>query len=298
MPVMTSPIHYMERTRNYYLALGYDNPYRWAHHSKVPFSPLKKPLAECMVGIVTTAAPYQPNSGDQGPGAPYNGKAKFFEVYRAPTDKDPDLRISHIAIDRDNTSATDINSYFPLQALMRAKNTRRIAAVAPSFYGLPTDRSQNKTVEKYCRELLALSLDDKLDAVLFAPNCPVCHQSVTLAARVLEEAGIATVVMGCALDIVEHAGAPRFLFSDFPLGNACGKPHDVTSQDDTLEKALSVLEQATSAGTTIHSDQRWDTNDEWKQYYSNPDLLSEAELAKRRIAFDAAKLHAHNSDIR
>ena len=25
------PIAYMERTRDWYLALGYDNPYRWAH---------------------------------------------------------------------------------------------------------------------------------------------------------------------------------------------------------------------------------------------------------------------------
>ena len=35
--------------------------------------------------------------------------------------------------------------------------------------------------------------------------------------------GIPTVVMGCAKDIVEHCGVPRFLFSDFPLGNAAGQ---------------------------------------------------------------------------
>jgi hypothetical protein len=49
---------------------------------------------------------------------------------------------------------------------------------------------------------------------------------VSFAARALEDAGIATVVMGCARDIVERAACARFVFSDFPLGNAAGTPHD------------------------------------------------------------------------
>ena len=55
----TQPIRYIERTRAYYLALGYDNPYQWAHHDDTPFTPLKQPLSGASVAIVTTAAPYQ-----------------------------------------------------------------------------------------------------------------------------------------------------------------------------------------------------------------------------------------------
>jgi hypothetical protein len=32
----------MQRTRDWYLALGYGNPYRWAHYADVPFQPLKR----------------------------------------------------------------------------------------------------------------------------------------------------------------------------------------------------------------------------------------------------------------
>ena len=81
-------------------------------------------------------------------------------------------------------------------------------------------------------------LEDEADAALLVPNCPVCHQTVSLIARHLEANGIATVVMGCAKDIVEHCGAPRFLFSDFPLGNGAGRPHDPESQALTIELAL------------------------------------------------------------
>jgi hypothetical protein len=63
------PIPYMRRTRDWYLALGYDNPYRWAHYADAPFQALKKPLSEATVALITTAAPYQPGKGNQGPGA-------------------------------------------------------------------------------------------------------------------------------------------------------------------------------------------------------------------------------------
>ena len=64
----------------------------------------------------------------------------------------------------------------------------------------------------------------------------MCHQTVSLVARYLEAHGIPTVIMGCAKDIVEYVGVPRFLFSDFPLGNAAGKPNDPHSQAATLEE--------------------------------------------------------------
>src|SRR4029079_7196925 len=195
---------------------------------------LRKPLSKSRVTIVTTAAPYQPDKGDQGPGSPYNAAAKFFKVYSGDTAVDHDLRISHIAIDRQHTTAEDPATYFPLAELRRAAARGRIGTVAPRFHGLPTNRSHRTTLEVDCPEVVARCKADGADAALLVPNCPVCHQSVSLAARALEENGIATVVMGCAKDIVEHVGVPRFLFSDFPLGNAAGRPCDPTSQTATL----------------------------------------------------------------
>jgi len=73
---------------------------------------------------------------------------------------------------------------------------------------------------------------------------------VSLVARHIEGEGIPTVIMGCAKDIVEHCGVPRFLFSDFPLGNSAGRPFDKMSQAETLELALRVLESAPGPRTT------------------------------------------------
>jgi D-proline reductase (dithiol) PrdB len=283
---MDAPIPYITRTREYYAALGYPAPYRWAENAEVPFQALQKPLSESRVALVTTAALKRPGQGDQGPGARYNGAAKFLKVYAEPIAPEPRLGINHVAIDFKHTRADDQGSFFPLTALRRSG---RIGAVAKHFYGVPTNRSQRVTRDDYAPEVLAHCRADGVDAVILVPNCPVCHQSLTLVARHLEENGIPTVVMGAANDIVEQAGAPRFLFSDFPLGNAAGRPQDPASQALTLNLALDLLEQATAPRTTLQSPLRWSDDPSWKRDYGNAEGLSAEALAALRADFEAQK---------
>jgi D-proline reductase (dithiol) PrdB len=291
-PAHDVPIPYLPRIKDYYAALGYGAPYEWAHYSEVPFYALRKPLSESRVTIVTTAAPYRPEKGGQGPGAPYNAAAKFYTVYSGDSTKDHDLRISHVAIDRKHTTAEDAGTYFPLPELRRRAASGTIGSVAPHFYGAPTNRSQRVTLEIDCPEILARCKAEAVDAAILVPNCPVCHQTVSLAARMLEENGISTVVMGCAKDIVEHVGVPRFLFSDFPLGNAAGRPRDPASQAYTLDLALRVLETAPAPRTTVQSPLKWSTSPDWKLDYCNIERLTAEEIMSRRAAFDAGKEHA------
>ena len=288
-PDYDSPVPYMKRTRDYYTAIGYTTPYRWAHYLDAPFTSLKKPLSQSRVTIITTAAPYQPNKGDQGPGAAYNGSAKFYAVYSGDTAADHDLRISHIGYDRIHTTATDSGTWFPLPALRRAAAAGRVGEIAPRFHGAPTNRSHRVTIETDAPEILARVRDEKTDVAIVVPNCPVCHQTSTLTARYLEANGIPTILMGCAKDIVEHAAAPRFLFSDFPLGNSAGRPHDVASQDQTLEYAFRVLESAIGPQTTMQNPLRWSESGRWKLDYSNIDQLTPEDLAARRAEFDRQK---------
>ena len=98
-----------------------------------------------------------------------------------------------------------------------------------------------------------------------------------------------TVIMGAAKDIVEHCGVPRFLFSDFPLGNSAGKPFDVESQAATLELALRVLEGAPGPRTTVQSPQRWNDDANWKSDYNNLEQLTPEKIAEKRKEFDAVK---------
>ena len=283
------PIPYLERIRTYYQALGYGEPYRWAQQGDVLFTPMEKPLANTRIALLTTAAPYQEGKGDQGPGAAYNGSAKFYRVYSLPTDTEPDLRISHIAYDRDHTSAADMNCWFPLAKMKAFAARGEIGPLPNRFHGLPTNRSHRTTLEQDCPDVREQLRKDGADAAVIVPNCPVCHQTAALTAAYLEGEGISTVVMGCAKDIVEHVGVPRFLFSDFPLGNSAGKPHDPGSQEQTLRLALNLLADATGPRTTVRSPLIWSEDEDWKLDYSNIERLSTDEIALRRREFDAQK---------
>jgi hypothetical protein len=164
--VLDLPIRYIDRSRAYYLALGYDNPYRWAHNLDVPFVALSKPLTSSRVGLITTAAPFKPDAGDQGPWARYNAAAKFAEVYSMPIELPPDLRISHLGYDRKHTSAEDINSYFPLQRLMEAAADGRVGELNSRFYAVPSLRSQRLSTERDAPEILDMCREDGIDAAI------------------------------------------------------------------------------------------------------------------------------------
>ena len=291
-PEQDQPVRYIERTRSYYLGLGYENPYVWAHYIDVPFTPLRKPLAQSVLGLITTAVPYDPNKGAQGQGAPYNAAAKFYQPYQKSLHGDLDLRIAHVGVDRKNADMEDINCWFPLGAAKRSIAAGRVKTLSSHFYGLPTNRSQRHTLEVDAPLILEMLKADGVDVAVLIPNCPICHQSQSLLARYLESAGISTVLMGATKDIVEYCGVPRFLFSDFPLGNAAAKPNDVASQDLNFELALRLLESAPAARTTVQSPIIWSSDPSWKLDYSNIDRLTAQEISRLREEAEQARITA------
>ena len=285
------PLPYIDRTRLWYATLGYDNPYRYAHFDEVPFTPLKKPLAESRVALLTTAAPYQPDKGPQDASAPYNAAAKFYQVYSGDTTQDHDVRVSHVMVDRRHLS-DDSNTWFPLPALRRAVDRGEIGSLTARFHGVPTNRSQRHTLEVDAPEVLRRCQADGADVAILVPNCPVCHQTLSLVARLLEANGIATVILGAALDIVEHCGVPRLLFSDLPLGHAAGLPYDLASQEATLRAAIDVLRDATQARTTVRNPLRWPGDPDWKRHYLSVEGLSAQDIARLRAENDRIKATA------
>ncbi len=122
---------------------------------------------------------------------------------------------------------------------------------------------------------------------------------MSLVARDLEENGIATVVLGSARDIVEECGVPRFLFSDFPLGNPCGKPGDRVMQRDIVASALDLLESARLPRTTVQTPYLWNDDDSWKNRYARVDAdeaerLRRAGEARRTAAGKGHGAHPHD----
>jgi hypothetical protein len=162
-------IDYIDRSRAYYLAAGYDNPYRWAQHHDAPFARLAQPMSETRVGLITTAARNEPGQVARRPHDPRERTPKFPDVYSQAVDRPPDLRISHVSYDRDHTIPDDVEAFFPLAGLTWLAEEGRIGSVAPRFHGLPTTYSQRSTTEEHAPEILRRCREDGVGAALLVP---------------------------------------------------------------------------------------------------------------------------------
>ena len=147
------PVPYMERTRQYYRALGYQKDYVWAHHDAVPFAKLGKPLAECRLALITTANPVN-----------YSGQR---QMWSAPIDPAPaKLHTADLAWDKESTHTEDRESFLPIETAAGLARYGRVASLAPRFHGVPTEYSQRKTLTEDAPDVLARLRADGADAAL------------------------------------------------------------------------------------------------------------------------------------
>ena len=156
-PAAGPPVPYMERTRNYYRALGYSNGYVWAHHDDVPFVRPRKPLRETRLALVTTAGP-----GDRSHRDGRNRRHVWSGLVASP----PATFDTDMAWDRESTHTDDRESFLPLDAARRLVAEGTLRALAPRFHTAPTDYSQPKTTERDAPEILRRLWEDEVDAAI------------------------------------------------------------------------------------------------------------------------------------
>ena len=151
-------VSYMERTRHYYRALGYEQDYVWARFDDVPFTPLTKPLSATRLGLVTTASP---------PGLSNRDAQGVRHVWSGDIDPPPaSLFTNNLAWDKESTHTEDRESYLPIETALALSRGGRFAGLATRFHGVPTEYSQRKTLAEDAPEVLARLRADGADAAL------------------------------------------------------------------------------------------------------------------------------------
>jgi len=157
-------VSYIDRTREFYAAQGYDRPYRWARFDDVPFAPLAKPLAASRVTLVTTASPWRNQKVRDGV---LRGEK---EVWSGDANTPPErLFTDDLAWDKGATHTDDVESFLPLRQLAAYAAEGRIGSVAAHYHGVPTEYSQRCTIEEDAPEVLRRCREDAVDVVLLVP---------------------------------------------------------------------------------------------------------------------------------
>jgi D-proline reductase (dithiol) PrdB len=98
---------------------------------------------------------------------------------------------------------------------------------------------------------------------------------VGLVARVIEQAGIPTVLVSTGRDLTAQVLPPRSVFVNFPMGNPFGPAGDVALQRRILQDALRLAETAERGGVLV--DLRYDWG---RPFASLVDAATDAMVAR------------------
>lgn len=152
------PVKYMQRSREYYAAQGFDKFYQWAHNDSIPWHTLTKPLSESTVTFITTAVP-------DGSIAKMTRSASS----HAMADMPDSFRTDELSWDKEATHTRDRSSYIPLAALQSLSEEGVIGKVASRYHFVPTEYSQRNTIENDAPAILRACQEDAVDIALLVP---------------------------------------------------------------------------------------------------------------------------------
>jgi hypothetical protein len=170
-------VRYIDKTREYYHSLGYEKAYQWAHNETAPFTPLKKPLSQARVALISTAGftlvPEGGFSEEEFQRIKTGGSnvgSYDLEVWPVPSDI-PEDKILYVVAnhDRSQSDMSDVNSYFPVTRLREFRDEGVLGSLAANFYRLKENYSQRKTVEVDVPEVLRRCEEDGVDVALLSP---------------------------------------------------------------------------------------------------------------------------------
>lgn len=151
-------VSYIDKSREYYAAHGYERPYQWASYDQVPFlkwSDKGRDLAGAKVGVVTTTFPTVFT-------APKT-------VYAQASDPVPEAMFTKdLSWDKDATHTDDVGTFLPLNVLHGMAADGAIGSVSPRFYGVPTEYSQRRTHDD-ASQIVEWAKEDGVDVMVLVP---------------------------------------------------------------------------------------------------------------------------------
>lgn len=292
-PAGLNPVDYVTRALETYGAIG-EAPYRWATNpDPIALQRLRKPMSRLNLAVISSGGVYR------------HGQVAFHyqddtSHRRIPIETAPDqLRIAHFGYDVRGVRR-DPNVILPLAALREMADRGEIGGLCPDALTFMGGIYSQRRV----RDELMPALRDELvkmapEAILLVPACPVCHQTIGILARCLEDFGFSTVTLSSAFSITALVHPPRTAFLDFPLGHTAGRPHERAEQLMIVRSALALLTKSDKSGE-IHPlmfrwSGDWKSKDpagdyEWPPRYGRPHYQDDEdrEVAIARFGEDVA----------
>lgn len=214
-----------------------DYPYVVNKHSAIV--PLRRALPLLNLALITSAGGYIDGTEPFDTSDP-GGDITFREI---PTEIDEEDLV-YAARGYDSAAVReDWNSQVPLDRLFEFASNGIIGGVAPvfwSFSGFIPDAA--RFAEDGVPRLVERIKRYGVQAALLVPASRLCHQSVALAARALESAGIPAMMLAVERDILDGVRPPRACYYAGEFGSVAGAPKFPEHQRRILDQSLRTME--------------------------------------------------------
>lgn len=219
--------------------------YPFVKNKRAPFSPARRALPMLNLALISSAGAYIDGTAPFDTTAP-GGDLSFREI---PSQiESQDLRFATRGYDPAAVES-DSNSLLPLGRLFEFESNGIIGQLNPVFWslcGFIPDAAG--LVEKMVPRLVERVKRYEVQAALLIPASRLCHQSVSLVARALEQTGIPTMTLAVAKEVVQSVRPPRAAFYEGKLGSVAGLPNWPEHQRRVLDEALRLIEPMDQPG--------------------------------------------------
>ncbi len=219
--------------------------YPFVENKRAPFTPARRALSMINLAVVSSAGAYVDGTDPFDTNAA-DGDVTFREI---PSEIDlGDLRFSARGYDASFVQQ-DPNVQIPLDRLFEFESNRVIGQVNSTFWsfcGFIPDAG--RLVSEMLPKIVERLNRYEVQAALLIPASRLCHQSVALAARAIEQSGVSTMMLAVDRDVTENVRPPRAGFYRGQIGSVAGQPNWHEQQRRVLDEALRWIEPMDQPG--------------------------------------------------
>ena len=224
--------------------------FHYARYDTIPWTLFQKAAATACIALVTTAGVHLRRD------PPFTGidDASYREI--PGTAQARDLTVSHPFFEARELEE-DIDAVFPLTRLQELQSLGAIGRVAPQHFSFMGVVPHWQPLEVGAKAVAGKLIAAGVEAVILTPGSPICHHSLAIVQRLLEEAGLATISLTIEADMMKLVKVPRAMIVDFPPGCPVGEPTDRDKQLKVIKEALDYLTLMKQPGTVWKSPFKW-----------------------------------------
>lgn len=213
--------------------------YPFVENVYAPFTPARRALPMLNLALISSAGAYIDGT-DSFDTEASDGDLSFKEI---PVEIEAD-DLKYAARGYDPRAVNeDMNAQIPIDRLREYEENAVIGKLNQVWWSLVGHiPNAARIADELAPKLVERVVKSGVQSVLLIPASPLCHQTMGLLARAIEQQNIPTMMLAVDRKLADKVRPPRTAFYDGEFGSVAGKPNSKEYQLRVLDESLRWIE--------------------------------------------------------